>query len=133
MVILVARHALFYCHTAQHCFAADAAGAAPELGAICTAVPCRRSCRSVEVASSAAESWRWAASQPLNVHAEPKVGRVLVPCHSIIKEQVHATGYEKANYDKPSPVERRVMHRNNTEPRTRRDCYYLPRTTRNIP
>ena len=42
---------------AQHCFAADAAGAARGLGAIFGVVACQRACRSVEVASGAAESW----------------------------------------------------------------------------
>ena len=51
--------------SAQHCFAADAAGAAPGLGAIfvCRAVPPAVPVHTL--ASGAAESWRWAAKAVL--------------------------------------------------------------------
>ena len=42
--------------------AVDAAGAARGLGAIYASVLCRRSCRSMEVASGATDAVRWAAT-----------------------------------------------------------------------
>ena len=57
------------CQAAQHCFAADAAGAAPGLGAILKrgGVPSRVPVQTL--ASSAAESWRWAAEEgPASFH-----------------------------------------------------------------
>jgi hypothetical protein len=56
---------------AQHCFAADAAGAAPDLGAIFCGrgvLPAVLWC--MEDASSAAESWRWAATTVVPVAIE---------------------------------------------------------------
>jgi len=65
-----------YSSAAQHCFAADAAGAASGLGAIFCG---RRVPPAVPVqtpASGAAESWRWAAANPLHalylqIHSQP--------------------------------------------------------------